>query len=177
MYWTILSMKVQPRRVTPSKTWYTVTMKKVTWRTRLTFWRTGLKWWAGEVLSVYIWALLRFLFLHTLFFFELYFGSYLIGTTISWSLDHIFWSYLLIISLDHILSDRWSYLTDDLMFLYISSTCARRILWILLTCFRHVLHTAYARHSFPMLHISCLQHALLMTYACFPCCLHAYFTI
>ena len=27
--------------------------------------------------------LLRFLFLHTLFFFELYFESYLIGTTIS----------------------------------------------------------------------------------------------
>ena len=29
---------------------------------------------------------------------------------------HIFWSYLLILSLDLILSDRWSYLTDDLMF-------------------------------------------------------------
>jgi len=92
---------------------------------------------------------------------------------ISWSyllilsFDLIFWSYLLIIS----------YLTDDLMFLYISSTCARHILWILLTCFRHVLHTAYTRHSFPMLRISCLQHALLMTYACSPCCLHAYFTI
>ena len=102
---------------------------------------------------------------------------------ISWSyllilsFDHISWSCLLIISLDHILSDRWSYLTDDLMFLYISSTCARHILWILLTCFRHVLHTAYARHSFPMLCISCLQHALLMTYTCSPCCLHTYFTI
>ena len=84
---------------------------------------------------------------------------------------------LLIISIDHILSDRWSYLTDDLMFPYISLTCARRILWILLTCFRHVLHTAYARHSFLMLRISCLQHALLMTYACLPYCLHAYFTI
>jgi len=127
--------------------------------------------------NIHMWYLLRFLFLHTLFFFELYFKSYLIGTTISWSLDHIFWSYLLIISLDHILSDRWSYLTDDLMFPYISSTCARCILWILLTCFRHVLHTAYAHHSFPMLRISCLQHALLMTYACSPYCLHAYFTI
>ena len=120
--------------------------------------------------SFYFYFLLRFLFLHTLFFFELYFELYLIGTTISWS-------YLLILSFDHILSDRWSYLTDDLMFLYISLTCARHILWILLTCFRHVLHTAYARHSFPMLRISCLQHALLMTYACLPCCLHAYFTI
>jgi len=82
--------------------------------------------------------LLRFLFLHTLFFFELYFEPYLIGTMISWSLDHIFWSYLLIISFDHIswsylliisldliswsyliwqmiLSNRWSYLTDDLI--------------------------------------------------------------
>jgi len=30
-----------------------------------------------------VWCLLRFLFLHTLFFFELYFEPYLIGTTIS----------------------------------------------------------------------------------------------
>jgi len=88
-----------------------------------------------------------FLILHTLFFFKLYSEPYLIGTMISWSLDldliwspdHISWPYL-----DHILSDRQSYLTGDLMFLYISSTCARHILWILLICFRHVLHMAYA---------------------------------
>jgi len=70
-----------------------------------------------------------------------------------------------------------SYLTDDLMFPYISSTCARHILWILLTCFRHVLDMAYTCHSFPMLRISCIQHVLLMTYTCSPCCLHAYFSI
>jgi len=108
--------------------------------------------------------------------------------TILWILSYrnndllISWSYLLILSLDliswsyfiwqMILSNRWSYVS-----LNISSTYARCILWILLTCFRHVLHTAYAHHSFPMLRISCLQHALLMTYACSPCCLHAYFTI
>jgi len=109
--------------------------------------------------------------------------SHTLFWTILWTLSYrnndllISWSYILIISLDHISSDRWSYLTDDLMFLYISSTCARRILWILLTCFRHVLHMAYACHSFPMLCTSCSQHVLLMTYACSPYCLHAYFTI
>ena len=40
-----------------------------------------------------------------------------------------------------------------------------------------MLHKAYARHSLLMLCISCLQHVLLMTYACSPCCLHAYFSI
>jgi len=86
---------------------------------------------------------------------------------ISWS-----WSYLISWShLDHILSDRWSYLTDDLMFPNISSSCAIHILWILLTCFRHVLHMAYACYSFPMLRISCSQHVLLLTCTCSLCCL------
>ena len=64
------------------------------------------RWCLCKLLYLVKW-LLQFLFLHTLFFFELYFESYLIGTMISWSLDLdlIFWSYLLIIS----------YLTDDLI--------------------------------------------------------------
>ena len=126
----------------------------------------------GGQSSWLLWSLL----LHTLFFFEQYFEPYLIRTTMSWYLDLLIlsWSYLI---WQMILSNRWSYLTDDLMFPYISLTCARRILWILLTCFRHVLHMAYTCHSFPMLHISCTQHVLLMTYTCLPCCLHAYFSI
>ena len=88
--------------------------------------------------------LLQILFLHTLFFFELYFDPYLIGTMISWSLDLVLiWYHDLIF---------WSYLTDDIMFL---PTCARHILWIL-PCFRHVLHKAYTCYSFPVLCLSCI---------------------
>ena len=97
-----------------------------------------------------LWHLLRFLFLHTLFFFELYFEPYLIGTKISWSLDHIFWSYLLILSLDHILSDRWSYLTDDLMFL--------TFLWhVLDTYFGYYLHALDMCYTWltPAIHFQC----------------------
>jgi len=131
--------------------------------------------------------------IHTLFFFELYFGSYLIGTTISWSLDHIFWSYLLILSLDHIswsyliwqmiLSDRWSYLTDDLIWQMILSDrwsyLTDDLIWQMILCFftflQHVLdaYFGYYLHALDMCYTQlmhathfwcCASHACSMLY-------------
>jgi len=116
--------------------------------------------------------LLRFLFLHTLFFFELYFEPYLIGTMISWSLDHILWSYLLIISLDHI---SWSYL----LILSLDHISLSYLIWQMILCFltflRHVLDTyfGYYLHALDMCYTRlthtihfrcCTSHACSMLY-------------
>ena len=114
------------------------------------------------------------------FYFYFYFEhlnfiwSYLIDTKISWSLDHISWSYLLILSwrsylliYDPILIS-WSYhlmMIQD-MFLYT----------LLLTCIQHAfdsclslminMHSTHvaAQHAFT-LHLTCFEHTF---YMCLP---------
>jgi len=123
---------------------------------------------------------LRNLVLRHSFYFYFYFEhlnftwSYLIDMKISWSLDHISWSYLLIISwrsyllIYDLILISWSYhlmMIQD-MFLYMNFT-------LLLTCIRHALdsclsltidmHSTHvaAQHAFT-LHLTCFGHTFYM---------------
>jgi len=117
------------------------------------------------------------------FYFYFYFEhlnftwSYLIDMKISWSLDHISWSYFLILSwrsyllIYDIILISWSYhlmMIQD-TFLYMNFTLLLTCIWhafdscLSLTIDMHSTHVA-AQHAFT-LHLTCFGHTL---YMCLP---------